>query len=178
MNSLEGPGVAVAVRLEVFWSHWGCGLKHLHEHHVTHHPEQTCEDSTANMVKSFKGTGRCMLWMNNKITRAAPPRTVKTAAKALSSWPQRCVEGNQALIHNCTDSSVQLINSSPMYMSSNESDSHIIAAQAGEAHRPTEGLAEGRARRDTGGLEEHTHLSQRPESACKSRDTSPLQIRR
>lgn len=63
---------------------------------------------------------------------AVPPRTVKTAAKALSSWPQRCVEGNQALIHNCTDSSVQLINSRPTYMSSKDSDSHIIAAEGGE----------------------------------------------
>lgn len=41
-DSLEGPGVAVTVRLEVFWSQYGSGLKHLHEHHVTHHPEQTC----------------------------------------------------------------------------------------------------------------------------------------
>lgn len=63
---------------------------------------------------------------------AAPARTVKTAAKELSSWPQRCVEGNQALIHNCTDSSMQLINSSPIYMSSSDSDSHIIAAEGGE----------------------------------------------
>lgn len=62
---------------------------------------------------------------------ATPPRTVKTAAKALSIWPQRCVEGNQALMHSCTDSSVQLINSSPMYMSSSDSDSHIIAAEGG-----------------------------------------------
>lgn len=44
MDSLEGPGVAVTVRLEVFWSQYGTGLKHLHEHHVTHHPEQTCTD--------------------------------------------------------------------------------------------------------------------------------------
>lgn len=56
-----------------------------------------------------------------------PPSTVKMAAKALSIWPQRCVEGHQALMHSCTDSSVQLINSSPMYMSSSDSDSHIIA---------------------------------------------------
>lgn len=42
------------------------------------------------------------------------------------------MEGNQALIHNCTDSSMQLINSSPIYMSSSDSDSHIIAAEGGE----------------------------------------------
>ncbi len=66
------------------------------------------------------------------IKTAVPPRTVKTAAKALSSWPQRSVEGNQALIHSCTDSSVQLTNSSPMYMSSSDSDSHIIAAEGEE----------------------------------------------
>lgn len=41
-DSLEGPGVAITVRFEVFWSQYGSGLKHLHEHHVTHHPEQTC----------------------------------------------------------------------------------------------------------------------------------------
>lgn len=40
--SLEGPGVAVAVRLEVFGPHGRSGLKHLHEHHVTHHPQKTC----------------------------------------------------------------------------------------------------------------------------------------
>lgn len=56
-----------------------------------------------------------------------PPSTVKTAAKALSSWPQRCVEGHQALMHSCTESRTQLISSSPMYMSSSDSDSHIIA---------------------------------------------------
>lgn len=44
MDSLEGPGVAVTVRLEVFRSQYDTGLKHLHEHHVTHHPEQTCTE--------------------------------------------------------------------------------------------------------------------------------------
>lgn len=39
VHSLESPGVAVTVRLEVFWSHRHSSLKHLHEHHVTHHPE-------------------------------------------------------------------------------------------------------------------------------------------
>lgn len=42
VDSLESPGIAVTVRLEVFWSQYGSGLEHLHEHHVTHHPEQTC----------------------------------------------------------------------------------------------------------------------------------------
>lgn len=42
VSLLEGPGVAVTVRLEVFRSHGRSGLKHLHEHHVTHHPEKTC----------------------------------------------------------------------------------------------------------------------------------------
>lgn len=56
MNSLERPRVAIAVRLEVFWSHWGSGLKHLHEHHVTHHPEQTCEDGRVNTPNWLKNT--------------------------------------------------------------------------------------------------------------------------
>lgn len=54
MDSLEGPGVAVTVRLEVLWSQYGAGLKHLHEHHVTHHPEQTCTDDK-NFIRH-----RCM----------------------------------------------------------------------------------------------------------------------
>lgn len=129
INSLEGPRVAVAVRLEVFWSHGGGGLKHLHEHHVTHHPEQTCEDK---LVKSFKGNGPHWSFCVVLKLVAVPPRTVKTAAKALSSWPQRCVDGNQALMHNWADSSVQLINSRPTYMTSIDSDSHIIAEEGGE----------------------------------------------
>lgn len=65
-----------------------------------------------------------------------PPRTVKTAAKALSSWPQCCIEGNQALIHSCTDSSMQLINSRPIFTSSIDSDSQSIAVEGGgEAER-------------------------------------------
>ena len=64
---------------------------------------------------------------------------MKTAAKELSSCPQRCVEGQQVLMHNCTDSSVQLINSSPMYMSSNVSDSHIIAVDKTDKTDKTDG---------------------------------------
>lgn len=51
VNSLEGPGVAITVRLEVFWSQYGSGLKHLHEHHVTHHPKQTCIHSKTFSVR-------------------------------------------------------------------------------------------------------------------------------
>lgn len=79
-----------------------------------------------------------MMAMMMMMTTLAPPSTVKTAAKALSSWPQRCVEGNQALMHSCTESSVQLMNSSPMYMSSSDSDSHIIAAAGGGGEREGE----------------------------------------
>lgn len=67
------------------------------------------------------------LSMSRLIEVTVPPRTVKTDAKALSICPQRCVEGQQLLIHNCTDSSVQLINSSPIYMTSKVKESHIIA---------------------------------------------------
>lgn len=59
MDSLEGPRVAVTVRLEVFWSQYGTGLKHLHEHHVTHHPEQTCTDDK-NFTTSQEIRHRCM----------------------------------------------------------------------------------------------------------------------
>lgn len=47
--SLEGPGIAVTVRLEVFRPHGRNSLKHLHEHHVTHHPEKTCMGKTNHM---------------------------------------------------------------------------------------------------------------------------------
>lgn len=58
MNSLKGPGVAVAVRFEVLWSHRDGGLEHLHEHHVAHHPEQTCHDKWSKHIKlaeQFRG---------------------------------------------------------------------------------------------------------------------------
>lgn len=41
-------------------------------------------------------------------------------------------------MHNCTDSSVQLTNSRPMYMSSSDSDSHIIAVEGGEQAEHTD----------------------------------------
>lgn len=64
-----------------------------------------------------------------KKRNGVPPRTVKMAANALSSWPQRSVDGNQALMHSCTDSSMQLMTSRPMYISSSDSDSHMIAVE-------------------------------------------------
>ncbi|TNN27211.1 hypothetical protein EYF80_062645 [Liparis tanakae] len=66
-----------------------------------------------------------------KQMRGVPPRTVKTAAKALSSWPQRRAAGHHARTHSCTDSSVQLTSSRPTYMISNDRDSHIIAERGG-----------------------------------------------
>lgn len=65
-DSLEGPGVAVAVRLEVLRSQYGRGLEHLHEHHVTHHPQQTCVDGQGDTSPSWKtltrlrGHARCV----------------------------------------------------------------------------------------------------------------------
>ncbi len=114
---------------------------------------------------------------------AVPPRTVKTAAKALSSWPQRCVEGNQALIHNCTDSSMQLINSRPTYMSSIDSDSHIIAAEGGEEaerkDRRRFGLQTHRSTESKAPTEmQSIYLFQILESKYKTLGTSPLEIKR
>lgn len=107
-------------------------------------------------------------------TAVVPPSTVKTAAKALSIWPHCCVEGHQARMHSCTDSSVQLISSSPMYMSSSDSDSHIIAAA--EGGRSMTGL---RSRTTVGRKESHgdSYLSQTPGSRCESPDTSLLKMK-
>lgn len=185
MNSLKGPGVAVAVRFEVLWSHRDGGLEHLHEHHVAHHPEQTCHDKWSKhtkLVERFRGkTKATEVWF-----RYLPPRTVKTAAKALSSCPQRCVDGQQVLMHSCTDSSVQLINSSPMYMSSNVSDSHIIAVEWGEDRHDMTVIwilkqsANPRAKclQTCRKSDESIYLFQNLESKYKTLGTSRLQIKR
>lgn len=131
MHSLEWPGVPKAVGFEVFRPHRGSGLEHLHEHHVTHHTKQTCERQRQR--RHIKLDSPKIWWKLSKYWNiTVPPKTVKMAAKALRSWPQHCVEGDQVLIHNCTDSSMQLINSRPIYMISSDSDSHIIAGEGGE----------------------------------------------
>ena len=44
----------------------------------------------------------------------------------MTSWPQRSAAGNQADRHNCSSSSMKLINSRPMYMISMVTDSQRI----------------------------------------------------
>ena len=63
---------------------------------------------------------------------SSPARTVKTAAKALNSCPQRRPAGEHAPTHSWRHRSRQLKHSRPMYMSSMTTDSHIMAEDQSE----------------------------------------------
>lgn len=117
--------------------------------------------------------------MSRLIEITVPPRTVKMEAKALSICPQRCVEGQKALIHNCTDSSVQLINSSPIYMTSNDSESHIIAEEKTKktAWRVSKSQEQNAYKSASKG-DESIYLFQILESKYETLYTSPLETKR
>jgi hypothetical protein len=73
---------------------------------------------------------------------SSPARTVKMAAKALNNCPQRRPAGEHAPTHSWRHRSRQLKHSSPMYMSSMVTDSHIMAEDQSETDRETAGQRE------------------------------------